>query len=110
MAKTILVTGAGGAQFAVDPDVKWVAAQLKSGALTKGGKGSGGNRPAPDPETGGGESSTAKEPASTGDGDKPPQSANKAEWIDFAVAQLGLDRETAESYSKQDLIDLANGE
>jgi hypothetical protein len=40
--------------------------------------------------------------------DVPTHSAAKAEWVDFAVSQ-GLDREEAEGYTKQELIDEFGG-
>jgi hypothetical protein len=36
--------------------------------------------------------------------ERPPQGASKAAWVDYAVAR-GTDRESAESMTKQELID-----
>lgn len=43
-----------------------------------------------------------------GAGDRPPQSAPKAQWIDYTVRRGLLSREDAVNYTKDDLIDLAS--
>lgn len=48
--------------------------------------------------------SALDEPAS----DRPSKSALKEEWVDYAVSQ-GLDRDEAEEYTKQDLVDEYGG-
>ncbi|MEV4245233.1 hypothetical protein AB0J63_17680 [Streptosporangium canum] len=45
------------------------------------------------------------EPATAVGGDRPPQAAPKAAWVDWAVSQ-GMDREQAEDLTKAELIDL----
>jgi hypothetical protein len=39
----------------------------------------------------------------------PPKSATKGEWVDFAVSQ-GAEREEAEGYTKQDLVEIYGGD
>lgn len=52
---------------------------------------------------------TAGTDAGTGDGagtvGPPAHSANKPEWVDYAVAHKGVDRESAEAKTKQQLVD-----
>lgn len=36
---------------------------------------------------------------------QPNRSSSKADWVDYAVEEHGADRDTAESMTKQDLID-----
>ncbi|SFE54733.1 hypothetical protein SAMN04487819_11671 [Actinopolyspora alba] len=40
--------------------------------------------------------------------DRPAQSAAKSDWISYVVGALGVPRAEVESYTKQDLIDLAD--
>lgn len=103
MTETLLVQGTGGATFAVDPEVPFVAAQLATGALRPVA----GTSAADDAIRSVSVAPKAEVPTVA---ERPPQSAHKSAWVDWAVNSLGLSREDAESWTKQDLIDLATDE
>lgn len=96
-AETAYYRGEGGSVFRMDlPLPEIMAEKVTKGYLRRvNADGS----PYRDPDT----------EQATGDGDKPPprpaQSANKAEWVGYAVLVGGMTPDDAEAMTKQDLID-----